>query len=275
MVALDGLVYVLGGFDAIGEVDTVEVFDPAGDSWDTAPSLPVEMHHANAAAAGGRIWIVGFLTTLGFNEDGRTFSWAPGEDAWTPGPDMPLGTERGASGVASDGSTIWIAGGFREAAPSALFSRFAVAGTAGTWTGLDDLPAARDHLGAGVIDGVVYAAGGRAGLIESHVPELLAWDGDAWSALAPMPTSRGGAAAAVKDGRLYVFGGEGNPGHASGVFDAAERFDPDSGAWTELAPMGVPRHGTGAATVGDCVWVPGGADEAAFAAVDTNECFSD
>lgn len=276
VVALDGLVYVLGGFDENGSiVADVEVFDPIAGTWDSAPSLPVAMHHANGAVAGGRIWVTGFLTGVGFDEDGRVFSWAPGESDWAAGPAMPLGTERGSSGVGSDGTTIWLAGGIRETASSAFFSSFAVSGTSGTWTGLDDLPAPRDHLGAGVIDGVFYAAGGRAGTLSSHVSELLAWDGESWSELAPMPTSRGGVASAVKDGRLYVFGGEGNPDLATGVFDEAERFDPATGEWTPLAPMGVPRHGTGAAAAGDCIWVPGGADEDFFAAVDTNECFSD
>ena len=277
VVALDGKVYVLGGFAGdLSIVADVEVFDPATGTWDTAEDLPVPMHHANAAAAGGRVWVTGFLTGLDFAADGRVFSYDPVADAWTEGPPMPAGTERGASGVGADGTQIYVTGGLREGIAVADFSVLATAGTSGTWTGLVDFPAGRDHLGAGVIGGIFYAAGGRNGTINGHVPELYAWDPAspaAWTARAPMPTSRGGVAAAVLDGELYVIGGEGNPDDPNRVFPQTEAYDPATDTWSELAPMRTPRHGTGAAAVGTRIWVPGGADDDAFAAVDVNESF--
>lgn len=280
VVALEGKVYVLGGFTQGGAiVPDVEVFDPALGTWANAAPLPVAMHHANAAVAGGKIWVLGFLTGLGFVEDGRVFQYDLAADEWTAGVDMPLGTERGSSGIASSGDEIYVAGGLREGAAVADFSVFsATTGTAGAWTGLVSLPAARDHLGAGVIGDVFYAAGGRNAQIASHVPELLAWDPATpanWTTKTPMPTSRGGVAAATMAGKLYVFGGEGNADDPSGVFPQSETYDPATDTWTELEPMLTPRHGTGAATVGATIWVPGGADEDAFAAVDTNESFTE
>ena len=38
----------------------------------------------------------------------------------------------------------------------------------GLWAELTDLPARSDHLAAGAIEGVVYAAGGRDGSIGRH-----------------------------------------------------------------------------------------------------------
>lgn len=279
VVALGGLVYVLGGFTSTGIVADVEVFDPANGTWDTAAPLPVAMHHANAAVADGKIWVTGFLTGFGFDADSRVFQYDPVADAWTDGAAMPLGTERGASGVAAIGDSIYVIGGLRDGAAVADVSVFsATAGTAGTWTGLTEIPAPRDHLGAGAIGGIVYAAGGRNGSIGGHVTELLAFDPAApgsWTARAPMPTSRGGVAASVMNGKLYVFGGEGNSALPSGVFAETESYDPATDTWATLEPMLTPRHGTGAATVGSTIWIPGGADVEAFAAVDTNESFTD
>jgi hypothetical protein len=75
-------------------------------------------------------------------------------------------------------------------------------------------------------------------------------------------------------GRIVVAGGEGNPAAATGVFDAVEAYDPAGDAWTALAPMPTPRHGTGAATLGRTLYLPGGATVQAFGAVDTHEAYS-
>ena len=86
-----------------------------------------------------------------------------------------------------------------------------------------------------------------------------------------MPISRGGSTGAILNGRLYVFGGEGNESQPSGVFANVEVYDPVTDTWQVLPPMPTPRHGTGAATVGSTIYVPGGATVAGFGAVDTHE----
>ena len=57
---LGGLVYVIGGFDGAGSiVDTVEAYDPLGDSWSSVASLPVPIHHTTATAANGKLYVIG------------------------------------------------------------------------------------------------------------------------------------------------------------------------------------------------------------------------
>src|SRR5262245_52937201 len=56
-VALDGKIYVMGGFNATGGiVDTVRVFDTASCAWSDGPKLPRAVHHANAAVVDGTIY---------------------------------------------------------------------------------------------------------------------------------------------------------------------------------------------------------------------------
>jgi N-acetylneuraminic acid mutarotase len=74
-------------------------------------------------------------------------------------------------------------------------------------------------------------------------------------------------------GRFVVVGGEGNAAAASGVFDDVEAYDPATDAWDVLEPMLTPRHGTGAAELNGKLYVPGGATQQAFGAVDTNEVY--
>lgn len=277
VIALGGEIYVLGGFNgSLQVVDTVEAYDPVADSWRAIADLPVTMHHANAAVAGGKIVVAGFLTGTGFVADGRVFSYDPGTNLWTEKASMPAGTERGASGTAAAGSQVWVVGGYRGGSVAEVHVYDASVGTAGAWTAAASLPQALDHLVAVASGGTVYALGGREGGIGAHTARVDAITGTAgtWTARAPMPTSRGGAAgAALGDGRVCVFGGEGNAASTSGVFDDAECYDPAADAWTVHLPMLTPRHGTGAAGIGEKIYVPGGADVEAFGAVTTNEVF--
>ena len=273
VVSLDGEVWVLGGFDAAGSiVARVEIYDPQTNAWRPGPDLPLPMHHANVAVLKGTVYVAGFLTGRSFAANGTVFALGP-SGTWERRQPMPDGTRRGASGVTVVDGNLYVAGGFRGSAVDD-FSAFDP--TTNRWTVLANLPVPADHLVAGSINGIVYAAGGRGGSIASHRPRLDAYDPATgrWSARAPMPTSRAGAAAAVLDGRLYVFGGEGNSADATGVFAETESYNPATDRWSRHLPMQTPRHGTGAAAAGGSIFVPGGADVEGFGAVAVTDAFT-
>jgi N-acetylneuraminic acid mutarotase len=134
------------------------------------------------------------------------------------------------------------------------------------------MPTPRDHLGAGVIKGRLYAVAGRnstsftLGNLEEFDPLTRTW-----IARAPMPTPRSGVAAAVVNDRLLVFGGEGNARNPRGVFQQVEAFDPDANRWQSLPPMPTPRHGIGAAVLLSDIFIPGGASVEGFGATNVHE----
>lgn len=272
VVELGGEVYVIGGFDGGGRiVPTVTAYDPEEDAWRQVASLPIAMHHANAAVVDGRLWVMGFLRDRFFAEDGRSFVYDPADESWSPGPDLPDGWHRGASGVAAIDGIIYVVAGF--AAGSAISAVHAFDPSDTSWTRLPDLPGPpRDHMAAAAVDGLLVVAGGRDSRIGAHVPRVDIFDPaqGAWRRGADMPTSRGGVAAAGGHGRLYVVGGEGDPARPSGVFPQVEVYDVACDTWRILDDMPLPKHGTGAAVVGDWLYVPGGADVQAFGAVDAH-----
>lgn len=273
VVALEGEVYVLGGIAGDLSISAaVEAYDPKTKAWRNVAELPVAMHHLNAAVVDGRIHVVGFLTGFDFAVDGRGFTYDPGADEWVEAEAMPVGTERGASGMAVLEANIFVLGGLREG--TAVTDAWVFDCSVDQWFPIADLPAPRDHMVAGVIGELVYVAGGRDGTISGHSDRLLIYDPqtDEWSDGPSMPTSRGGQAGAVRGRQLFVAGGEGNADAETGVFESWEVFEPDVG-WTVLAPMPTPRHGTGAAVLGDIVFIPGGATTEAFGAVDTHEAW--
>lgn len=273
VVALDGEVYVLGGFGEGGALAAqVEAYDPVTDTWRETAPLPQPLHHANAAAVDGRLFVAGYLVGLSFAAEGEVLVYDPATDAWSTATGMPTGTERGASGVAVFDDRIYLFGGFRG---GALDDVWAYDVSLDLWDVGADLPGPRDHLVAETIGDRIYVVGGRNAAIDSHTNQLSIYDPatDTWQEGPSMPTSRGGMMAAVLDGRLFVAGGEGNADADSGVFEQFEVYDPTAGAWSTLEPMPTPRHGTGAAAVGDVFYVPGGATVEAFGAVPTHEAW--
>jgi N-acetylneuraminic acid mutarotase len=274
VVALDGKVYLIGGFDgALAVVTDVWVYDIAGDAWTAGPALPGPAHHINAAVAGGKIYLLGGLTGLSFSPAGFVLEHTPGQPDWIAKTAMPAGSERGASAVGAVGADIYVAGGSRGGSVADVH----VYDTGGDqWRVAADLPAMLDHVVGGVVGGAFYVLGGRSNGIGAVQNEVYEYDaaGDAWLPRAPMPTARGGSAAGVAGGLIVVVGGEGNGGDPSGVFPQTEAYDPATDAWQIFDDMRTPRHGTGAAGVGDQLFVPGGADVQGFGAVDTNEVFT-
>lgn len=260
VAAVGGQVYVLGGLvDGALEVPTVEVYDPGGDAWQSAADLPAPMHHAHVAAFDGALYLLGSLRTLSFTANGESARYDPESDGWTPLTAMPVGTERGGGIAVSLDEAIVVIGGLRGG--QAVSDVWAYVPADDAWLPLADLPTPRDHLAAAVVDGLVYAIGGRDGSIGSHTTRVDVYDpsADAWSEGPAMPTSRGGVAAAVAFGQIFVAGGEGNEDVASGVFPQFEVLDPAAGTWASLPDMPTPRHGMGAAAVDGTIYVPGGA----------------
>lgn len=272
VVALGDEVVVVGGFRGATVLSSVEAYAPSSDRWRSLAPLPARLHHPNVAVVGGRLYVLGFLTGAGFVPDGRGFVYDPGADAWSPVASMPEGTLRGASATGVLGGKVWVVGGFRGVAVSDVS---AYDPATDQWEALPALPEVADHIVGGVVGEVFYAIGGRDRTISSHRASAWAYDPrvGAWEARAPMPTSRGGHAAAVWEGLIYVLGGEGNPEHASGVFDQNEVYDPATDTWAARAALKTRRHGTGAAALGGRIYLPGGADVIAFGAIDAHEAY--
>src|SRR6185436_18552956 len=84
VVALDGKVYVIGGFDQAQQiVATVEAWDPATDTWTARAPLPAPVHHANAAAVAGKIYVAGALQSSAFTAVGSTWAYDPAANTWS------------------------------------------------------------------------------------------------------------------------------------------------------------------------------------------------
>jgi hypothetical protein len=68
---------------------------------------------------------------------------------------------------------------------------------------------------------------------------------------------------------VYVFGGEA----LMRIFSANDMYEVAGNRWIGKEPMRTPRHGIGAAVVGNRIYVPGGATQPGYASTAVNEAY--
>ncbi|KAF2667248.1 galactose oxidase [Microthyrium microscopicum] len=277
VVSSGEIVYILGGYKQKTFEETtadVEAYDTKTDTWKKLAPAPIPLHHVNVAAVDGNIYILGGMggQTFGGGPTGRSFRYDIAADKWTEVTPMPYGLGSAAVGV--HGKTVYLAGGI-QAAPKSSAKGFGssqkivdIVASYNTetdkWTTHPDLslPEARDHAGGMVVDHVFYVVGGRVGTHLQNRNTVYAMNLTAsakkWVEMAPLPTARGGVAAAATGGKIYVFGGEGNPNSKNGTYPDVGIFDIAQNRSEVGTPMEYPRHGFGAAAVGDIIYLPGG-----------------
>jgi N-acetylneuraminic acid mutarotase len=273
VVAVGGEVYVLGGYTP-DVTASVLAYDPQTDSWHSVADFPSPFNHPAAGVVNGKIYVAGFYagTSLTGPATGRTFVYDPTADHWTEKKALPAGTERAGGCVAVLGTLVFVFGGGTNGNATSFASVYDTASD--SWRDLPALPETREHCAAFASGGKLYIVGGRTHVIQEFRPSTLEFDPAAQTYVekTPIPTARGGLAGAVLGGRLFVFGGEGAD-NSLGVFDNIDAYDAETDSWQSFPPLTVPRHGFGAATLGDRIYLPGGAIHQGGAATDVVTAF--
>ena len=271
-VAVNGKMYVLGGFGAGKARGTVYEYDPATNAWTKKQPMARPVHHQAMVAANGKIYVFG-----GFVYPASGNGWEPVDNAWEydPAADTwkalpPLPARRGSALAFEVGGKFYVIGGASTHPGS---KELAITGTGparavdanemfdlatGRWESRQPLPTARNHAFGGVVNGKIYVIGGRTGhgfitaatntdLVEEYDPVA-----DTWGALkARMPTARSGGGWGTYNGKIYVAGGEVANAQLVAAFRAVEAYDPAANAWTTLPSMPIPRHGVAGAVMGN------------------------
>lgn len=213
-VALDGRLWVLGGFGGDGPTDTVWSWAPGEEKWAAHAPMPEPVGAAGAAALDGLIYVVG-----GQPAGDTALRYDPTADTWETLTPMPTPREHVAA-VAFDGA-IWAIGGRWAGGEWASVDVYDAA--TDRWSPGPDLNRARGGFGATVWQGTIAVAGGEVlGSLETLTSVEVLVEG-AWIEFDPMPVALHGTALAALDGRLYVLGGSRRAGAIANSGDALER----------------------------------------------------
>ncbi|MBW3578433.1 MAG: choice-of-anchor D domain-containing protein [Actinobacteria bacterium] len=248
-VQVGGRFYLAGGGTAH------QAYDPATDSWSDLAPLPADIDHIQGVTVAGLVYYVGGLAGWPGPHVNTVHVYDPATDSFSQATPMPEGRGRGAGGVAVHDGKIYYAGGLHDGVAVPWFDVYDPA--AGTWTALPDMPRARDHFHAAVMNGTFYAIGGRDTAIDATTAanDAYAIATRNWSTdLAPLPTARGGFGAAVLGTEILVIGGEGG----GRTHDTVEAYDTGTDSWRTLPPMPTPRHGIQAAECNGAIYVAAG-----------------
>ncbi|PPU50004.1 ring canal kelch [Xanthomonas dyei] len=264
MVAIGERLYLIGGRDQ----RPLDIFDTRTRRWSQGSAPPLMVSHAQAVVVSGRLYFVGGFTGDYPEEASLTHMliYDPQADTWQVGPEIPAHRRRGAAGAVVHEGMLYLVGGNTRGHMSGYVPWLDAFDTkTQQWTQLADAPHARDHFHAAVIDGKLYAAGGRRSAHESGntlaqtIPEVDIYDiqRGTWSvAPAALPTQRAGTAAIVRNGQLLIIGGESM--RQVKAHGEVEAYDPARSTWTALAALPQGRHGTQAAAVGDDLYIVAG-----------------
>ena len=253
--AIGDRIYAVCGLASTGSTSDLYIYNPALDEWKRGAPAPIAggADHCNVAAAKGRLYLAGAIRIGASFADGNTYEYNPATDSWATVGRMTI--PRGASGIASDGRRIYVAGGL---APNSSVPSFEVFDTqTRQWSVLPSMPTPRDHLTAQFVNGRFYAIAGRnssdLAIVEEYDPAPATW-----RTRTSAPTRRGGLASAAVNGKIYVMGGEGNSGTPEATFRQNEEYDPSADRWRALPDMPTPRHGLYGAAIGTVIYTPSG-----------------
>jgi N-acetylneuraminic acid mutarotase len=239
--------------------DELFSFDPAGDSYQSLPDVPVSVDHAALVGHRGMLYVIG-----GYVDDAPSsavWRFSPKVQRWEALPAMRIA--RGSPAAAVVGDRIYVIGGSQEA--RGVTSEGALSAVeiydigTGEWTRGPSMPTARHHHGAAAVNGRIVVAGGRnRDDLSLDVVEQLDTASGRWASLAPLPLGSGGLAVVATPGHVLAIGGGDDT--ELWVTPATWALDPAAeNAWRRLADLDVARHGHGAAVLGSDVYVFGGA----------------
>jgi len=275
--ALNGKMYVMGGWDEGKAAGINYEYDSATDKWTQKKGMPRAAHHAAIATANGKLYVIGGFVPPKDTQIPTGGAWEPIADVWEydPAADSwkslgPMPTKRGAAVAVEVGGKIYVVGGASTVAgskdpyftffgPSLVLTTNEVFDPAtNKWESRRPMSVARNHAYAAAVNGKIYVIGGRTGhafilsATNTDVVEEYSPVSDMWSAPKErMPTARSGGAWGTDGRRIYVAGGEVTTKELVGAFRAVEAYEPATNSWISLPPMPMPRHGIAGAVIGN------------------------
>lgn len=245
----------------------VSIYDPATATWREGTPPPIELHHFQAFEYDNKVHIAGALTGgwPGETPVPNIYIYDPVQDSWSVGPEIPEGRRRGAAGAILQGDQLYLVCGIVDGHRGDHKDWFDVYDfKTDTWTQLPAAPRPRDHFQASIVDGKLYAAGGRLSKVgddafSTTMGEVDVYDFKTreWSTLAAeIPTQRAGSYNFTWGDEVVVIGGESGsqvPAHAE-----MEALNVKTNTWRSLPPLEAGRHGTGVLIYKGAIYVASG-----------------
>ena len=262
MTGGEGTVLAGGGRYA----NTIEAYDPNSDTWTAKAPVSSLVFSPGVGAIGNMVYSVGGADYC-CDQRAAVVAYDTSSNTWTD--KARMSTLRSSLGVAVIQNILYAVGGseldvipygFPTIVRSSVVEAYDPAKDA--WTFKAPMPTARANMAVGVINNIVYAAGGygtsgAVNTVEAYDPST-----NTWTTKAPMPTARSDAAAGVVNNKLYVVGGSGLDSGSPARLNTVEAYDPATNTWATKPAMPTRRQGLSVAVVDNVLYAIGGENTA-------------
>ncbi len=259
-----------GGFENQPILSSVEEYNPAMDTWTEKVNMPTARCFLSTSVVDGKIYAIG-------GDDGtQAFAvveeYDPVKDKWTKKADM-LAERTWARTSVVDGKIYAIGGlGWRGGASLvALPEVEEYDPLTDTWAKKADMPTARYGFDTSMVNGRIYAIGGRTvdrhqilSTVEEYDPLT-----DTWIEKTDMPTARAYLSTSAVNGKIYAVGGIETddwwrwPPVPESVLATVEEYDPLMDTWTRKNNMPTARLYLCSSAVNGKIYAIGGLDSTA------------
>ncbi len=264
---VDGKIYAIGGRDAGsgGAVfPTVEEYDPATDTWTQKADMPTPRTNLSTSVVDGKIYAIGGISDALYGyrvPTGIVYStveeYDPATDTWTQKADMP--TARHCLSTSVVDGKIYAIGGLGKPGVTDAWGNLAATvveeydPATDRWTTKASIPGGKHWLSTSVVDGKIYAIGGKVvasarATVEEYEPAT-----DTWTRKTNMPTARWGLSTSVVNGKIYAIGGS-----SWEIFSTVEAYDPATDTWTKKPDMPTARCLLSTSVVNGKIYAIGG-----------------
>ena len=241
---VDGKIFAIGGDQAekikvprgyswkTKKLTTVEMYDPATDTWTQKADMPTPRSYLSTSVMDGKIYAIGGMSNS--NKQWRLETvevYDPATDTWAKARDINQARSCAAISVVNGemyamGGRGW--SGIQTQPDPYLSSVEAFNPKTNQWQEITEMPTPRTSHTASIVDGKVYVIGGyvqedkkykNLGTIEIYDPAT-----DCWTQAPDMLIGRSGHTTEVIDGQIYIFGGDSDG--AGGPLTSVEVYDP-------------------------------------------------
>ncbi|KAL1481994.1 hypothetical protein MTO96_034093 [Rhipicephalus appendiculatus] len=236
LVALDGLIYMIGGFDGSQCFNCVRCFNPLLHRWTERACMHVARCYVSVAVLDGKIYALG-----GYDGDRRTNTaerYDPASNTWSLIADM--NDQRSDACATVVDSKVYIVGGFtgQQVLNTAEFYDPKV----NVWTYIRAMTVPRSGVRVINYQDTVYVLGGFNGTNRLATGEKYDLLRDRWLELPNMHTPRSNFAVAVLDDLLFAIGGF----NGTTTVPFVECYDSKTNGWRRVTDMNINRSALGA-----------------------------
>lgn len=232
-IAANGKIYVFGGVNTTGPLTSLEIYNPATNTWSPGAPMPGASRGMSFALGfNGMIYVVsGYDVSLTTS----LYRYNPATNTWATLASIPDGVWEGAAAATSNGK-IYVFGGEPSLGGSTNTTRIYNIAT-NTWSLGANMPVSvQQHAAVASKAGKIYIIGGRSAASSAPVANVQIYDPltNTWGAGAPMivPKVQFGAALS-SNGKIYVVGGKVNYTNNVGpFFHSVEIYNITTNAWS-------------------------------------------